>query len=112
MNNTIFGKTMENLRKHSDNKLITTERRRNYLVSKPNFLTTKFFAEKLLAIKMKKTGTLMNKPVYLGLSKLELSTILMYEFWYDYEKPKYCEKAKLCYMDIVYIFFHCIHKSR
>ena len=49
----------------------------------------------------------MNKPVHLGLSILELSKILMYEFWYDYVKPKYGEKAKLCYMDtdsfIVYI---------
>ena len=49
---------------------------------------------------MKKTQMLMNKPVYLGLSILELSKIVMYEFWYDYVKSKYGEKAKLCYMDI------------
>ena len=48
---------------------------------------------------MSKTELLMNKPMYLGLSILELSKILMYEFWYDYVKPKYGEKAKLCYMD-------------
>ena len=53
MNNAIFGKTMENVRKHRDTKLATTERRRNYLVSEPNYHTTKFFTESLLAIEMK-----------------------------------------------------------
>ena len=54
MNNAVFGKSMENVRKHRDNKLVTTERRRNYLVSEPNYHTTKFFTENLLAIEMKK----------------------------------------------------------
>ena len=63
-------------------------------MSEPNYHTTKFFTENLLAIEMKKTEILMNKPVYLGLSILELSKILMYEFWYDYVKSKYCEKTK------------------
>ena len=115
MNNAVFGKTMENVRKHRDIKLVTTERRRNYLVSEPNYHTTKFFTENLLAIEMKKTEILMNKPVYLGLSILELSKILMYEFWYDYVKPKYGKKAKLCYMDtdsfIVYIKTDAIYKD-
>ena len=78
--------------------IVTTETKRNYLVSEPNFHTTKFFIEKLLAIKINKTEILMNKPVYLGLSILELHKILMYQFWYDYVKPKYGEKAKLRYM--------------
>ena len=99
MNNAVFGKTMENVRKHRDIKLVTTERRRNYLVSEPNYQTKKFFTENLLAIEMKKTEILINKPVCLELSILELSKILMYEFWYDYVKPKYGENAKLCYMD-------------
>ena len=60
---------------------------------------TKFFPKDLLAIEMRKTQILMNKPVYLGLSILDLSITVMYEFWYDYVKPKYGEKAKLCYMD-------------
>ena len=89
MNNAVFGKTIENVRKHRDIKLITTESRRNHLVSEPNYHTTKFFIENLLAIEMKKIEVPMNKPVYLGLSILELSKILMYEFWYDYVKPKY-----------------------
>ena len=76
MNNAVFGKTMENVRKHRDIKLVTTERRRNYLVSEPNYHTTKFFTENLLAIEMKKTEILMNKPVHLGPSILELSKIL------------------------------------
>ena len=94
MNNDVFGKTMENVRKHRDIKLVTTERRMNYLVSEPNYHTAKFFIENVLVIGMKKTEILMNKPVYLGLSLLELSKILMYEFLYDYVKPKYGEKAK------------------
>ena len=92
---------MKNVRKHRDIKLVTRERRRNYLVSESNYHTTKVFTENLLTTKMKKTQILMNKPVYLGISILELSKILMYEFWYDYAKPKYGEKSKLCYMDTV-----------
>ena len=116
INNAFFGKTMENVRKHRDVKLVTTGRRRKYLVSEPNYHTTKFFTEKLLAIQMKKkTEILMNKSFYLGLSILELSEILIYEFWYDYVKPKYDEKAKLCYMDtdnlIVYIKTDDIYKD-
>ena len=114
MNNAVFGKTMENVRKHRNIKLVTTERRRNYLVSEPNYHTTKFFTENLLAIEMRKTQILMNKPVYLGLSILDLSKTVMYEFWYDYVKPKYGENAKLCYMDtdsfIVYVKTDNIYK--
>ena len=99
MNNGVFRKTKENVRKHRDIKLLTTERRKNYLVSESKYHTTKFFTDNLLAMEMKKTEILMNKPVYLGISILELSKILMYEFWYDYVKPKYGEKVKLCYMD-------------
>ena len=98
MNNAVFGKTMENIRKYRDIKLVTKETRKNYLVSEPNY-HTKFFTENLLATEMKKTEILMNKPVHLGLSILELSKILRCEFWYDYVKQKYGEKGKLCYMD-------------
>ena len=70
MNNAVFGKAMENERKQRDIKLVATERRRNYLVSEPNYHITKFFTENLLAIEMKKTEILINKPVYLGLSIL------------------------------------------
>ena len=99
MNNAVFGKTMENVRKHRDIKLVTTDKRRNKLVSEPNYYTIKCFSESLVAIEMKKTKIKINKPIYLGLSILESSKILMYEFWYDYIKPKYGDNVKLCYMD-------------
>ena len=80
MNNAIFGKTMENVRKHRNIKLITTNRRRNFLVSEPNYRTTKRFPKNLLALQMKKIKVKMNKPLYLGLSILEISKTVMYEF--------------------------------
>ena len=67
MNNSVFGKTMENVRKQRDIKLVTTDKRRNQLLSEPNYHTRKRFSENLLAIEMKKTKVKMNKPVYLGL---------------------------------------------
>ena len=75
MNNAVFEKAMENVRKHKDIKLVSTERRINYLVSEPNYHTAKFLTEHLLEIEMKKTEILMNKPVCLGLSILELKNI-------------------------------------
>ena len=64
-----------------------------------NYHTTKFFTKNLLAIEMRKTQILMNRPVYLGLSIIDMCKTVMYEFWYDYVKPKYGEKVNLCYMD-------------
>ena len=87
---------MENVRKHNVRKLVTTHKRRNYLVSEPNYHTEKCFSEYLAAIEMKKVKVKMNKPVYLGLSILEISQTLMYEFWYNHIKPKYQNGAKLC----------------
>ena len=88
MNNAVFGITMENVRKRRSIKLVATERRKNYVVSEPNYYTTKFFTETLLAIETRKTQVLMNKPVYLGLLILDLSKTVMYELWYDYVKLK------------------------
>ena len=99
MNNSVFGKTMENTRKHRDIKLVTTDKKRSKLVSEPNYHTINLISEDLSIIEMKKTKGKMNKPIYLGLSILEISKILMYEFWYDYMKPKYNNDVKLCYMD-------------
>ena len=81
-------KTMENVRKHRNIKLLTTESRRNYSLSEPNYHAIKFFSENLLAIETRKTQILMNKPVYLGLSIFELSKTVMYESWYDCIKPQ------------------------
>ena len=99
MNNSVFGKTMENVRKHRDIKLVTTNERRGKLVSEPNYHTINYISEDLSIIEMNKTKVKMNKPIYLGLSILEISEILMYEFRYDYMKPKYNDNVKLCYMD-------------
>ena len=99
MDNPVFGKTVENVRKHRDIKLVTTDKRRNQLVSEPNYHTTKYFSGNLLATEMKKIKVKMDKIVQLGLSILDISTTPMYEFWYDFIKPKYQENAKLCYMD-------------
>ena len=106
INNTVFGKTMENVWKHIDIKFVTTNKRRNQLVSEPNYHTTKYFSEDLLAIEMKKIKVKMNKPVYLGMFILEINKTLMYEFWYDYIKPKYQNNAKLCYMDTGSFIIH------
>ena len=99
MNNSVFGKTMENIRKHRDIKLVTTDKKRSKLVSEPNYHTINLISEDLSIIEMKKTKVKMNKPIYLGLSILEISKTLMYEFWHDYMKPKYANNVKLCYMD-------------
>ena len=113
--NFVFEKTMENVRKHGDNKLVITDKRRNELVSEPNYHTIKSFSEKLLATEMKKTKIKINKPVYLGLSMLEISKILMYKLWYDYIEPKYQNNAKLCYMGtdsfIVYIKTEVVYED-
>ena len=106
MNNSVFGKTMENVRKHRDIKLVTTDKRRNQLASEPNYHTKKWFSQNSLAIEIKKIKVKMNDLVYLGLSILDISKTLMYEFWYDYIKPKYQDNAKLCYMDTDRFIIH------
>ena len=99
MNNSVFGKTMENVKNHRDIKLVTTDKRRSILASEPNYHSTKHISKNLLIMEMKKVEVKMNKPIYLGQAILDISKILMYEFWYDYIKPKYGDKARLCYMD-------------
>ena len=100
VNNSVFAKAMENIRKHRDIKLVTTGKKRSKLVSEPNYHTIDLISEDLSILEMKKTKVKMNKPIYLGLSILEISKTLIYEFWYDYMKPKYGKKVKLCYMDM------------
>ena len=106
MNNSVFGKTMENVRMHRDIKLVTTEKRRIKLVSEPYYHTTKQFSENLLAIEMKKAKVKRNKPLYLEMSILDISKTLIYEFSYDYVKPKYNYRVKLCYMDEIMLYGH------
>ena len=99
MNNAVFGKTMENVRKHRDIKFVKTDKKRKKLVSEPNFHTMKLIDDNLAIIEMKKVKVKMNKPIYLGMSILSISKITMYEFSYDYIKKKNGERANLCYTD-------------
>ena len=99
MNNSVFGKTMENIRNHRDMKLATNEEKYKKYVMKPNFKDSVRFSEHLMGVELGKIEIIMNKPVYLGQAILDLSKIVMYEFHYDYMKPKYGSKVKLCYMD-------------
>ena len=101
MNNAVFGKTMENnIRKHRNIKLITNREAYLKAVMKPNFKSGVRFSESLMGCEMGKIKVVMNKPVYLGQAILDLSKIVMYEFHYDYMKPKNHNKSlALCYMD-------------
>ena len=80
MNNSVFGKTMENIRKHRDIKLVTANKKRSKLVSEPNYYTINYISEDLSIIEMNKTKVKMNKLIYLGLSILDITKILMYGF--------------------------------
>ena len=101
MNNSVFAKMMENIRKHRNTGLVTTEEKYLHTVMKPNFKSGVLFGENLMGCEMGKIKVVMNKPVYLGQVILDLSKIVMYEFHYNYMVPKYgLEKLKLCYMDM------------
>ena len=104
MNNTVFSKKMKNVRKYRDIKLLTTDQIRNQVVSEANYHTTKHFSDNLMEIEM--TRVKMNKPVYLGMSIFDISKKLMYKFWYDYIKPKYQDKVKLCDTDTDSFIIH------
>ena len=108
MCNVVFGKSMEQVRNHRDIRLVTTDKKRCQLVREPNYHTAKRFSEDLIAIEMKKTEIKMNKPIYLGLAILDISKTLMYEFCYDYLKPKYDSNTVLCYMDTDSFIFHVV----
>ena len=99
MNNSVFGKTMENIRNRVNVKLVNTEERLKKLSAKPNYKSCKIFNENLISVHMKKTSLTMNKPVYLGMCILDLSKTIMYDFHYNYIKPKYGAKAKLLFTD-------------
>ena len=99
MNNSVFGKTMENIRNHRDIKLVNNKEKYLRTVMKPNFKSGTLLGPDLMGCEMGKIKVVMNKPVYLGQAILDLSKIIMYEFHYDYMIPKYGNRIKLCYMD-------------
>ena len=99
LNNSFYGKTMENVRNHRDIRLVTNSKKGSILASEPNYYSTKCISEDLLIMEMKLRDLYMNKPLYLGQAILDISKMLMYKFWYEYLKPKYGDEVKLCYMD-------------
>ena len=107
LNNSFYGKTMENVRNHRDIRLVNTENKKSKLASEPNYHSNKHISEDFLIMGMKRREIRMNKPIYLGQAILDYSKMLMYEFWYDYLQPMYNDKIELCYMDtdsfIIYV---------
>ena len=99
INNSVFGKMMENIRKHRNIKPVMNKEMFLKTVMKPNFKSGILFGENLMGCEIDKIKVVMNKPVYLGQAKLDLSKIVMYELHYDYMKPKYGDDLTLCYMD-------------
>ena len=100
MNNVVFGKTMENIRKHRNIKLVNNETDYLRCVMKPNFKSVVLYESNLMGCKMGKTVLKMNKLVYIGQAILDLSKTIIYEFHYDYMLPKYGNRISLCYMDM------------
>ena len=105
MNNSVFGKTMENIKKHKDFSLVTNEEAYLKRVMKPNFKSGIIVSKSLMGCEMGRIQVVMNKPVYLVQAILNLSKIVMYEFHYDYTKLKYGTNLRLCYMDTDSLFY-------
>ena len=99
MNNSVFGIMIQNVRKRRDIKVVVTEERRKKLTSEPNYVSCNACSNDLMAIEMRKTRALMDKPIIVGQAILDKSKELMYEFYYDYLKPKYKSNISLLYMD-------------
>ena len=99
MNNSVYGKTTENIRNRIDVRLLNNKKAGLKLSTKPNFSHTVIFDEDLCADRMKKLRIYFNKPVYLGQNILDISKTLMYDFHYNYIKNKYHDKAKLLMTD-------------
>ena len=94
MNNSVFGKTMENIRNRVDVRLVNYQKKAKKLIAKPNFRHWTIFDENLIAVHMKRTKLTFNKPVYCGMAILDISKTLIYDFHYGYILPKYGKKSK------------------
>ena len=99
MNNSVFGKTMENLRKRVYVKLVTTDKKLYKITSKPTYVSSKIFNESLMAVYKIEEVLTLNRPAYVGMCILDLSKTLMYDFHYNYIKKKYGDRAKLLFTD-------------
>ena len=99
MNNSVFGKTMENVRNRVDIRLVNDEKKWNKLAKQHNLKSATIFSESLVAVHMRRTSVKLNKPIYLGMSILGISKTLMYYYHYNYFKQKYGDDAKLLFTD-------------
>ena len=99
MNNSVFGKTMENIETRIDFRLVGDREKAVALAAKPYYDRTTIFCEDLIGVHMKKTKLKFDKPIYLGQAILDLSKVVMYDFHYNYIKTKYADKAKLLFTD-------------
>jgi len=99
MNNSVFGKTMENIQKRVDVRLVTDHKKLIKLVSKPTYVSSKIFNKDLVAVHKTKETLTLNQPAYIGMCILDLSKTLMYDFHYNYIKEKYGENTKLLFTD-------------
>ena len=106
MNNSIFGKTMENVRGRKNIELVHTERRMKKISAKPNFTSFTIFNKDLVAAHCSKSTILLNKPIFVGFAILDLSKLLMYNFHYGYIKKKYGSDAELCFTDTDSLMYH------
>ena len=99
MNNGVYGKTCENLRKRVDVRLVTDQNKLSKLASKPTYINSKIFNENLVAVHKIKETLKLDRPAYIGMCILDLSKTLMYDFHYNYIKKRYNNKAKLLFTD-------------
>ena len=106
MNNSVFGKTVENLHKRSNIKLVTDPEEMERMASRPTYVSHKIFHENLVAVNIKPIKLLQNKPSYVGMSILELGKTLMYDFHYNYIQKKYSDGAQLLFTDTDSLTYH------
>ena len=100
MNNSVFGKTMENLCKRVDVRLVINEKKLDKLTTKPTYVSSKILNENLMAVHQVKETLTLNRPAYVGMFTLDLSKMLMYNFHYNYIKKKYNNRARLLFTDM------------
>ena len=106
MNNSVFGKTIENIRKRQNVVLIDNRRKASRLSSRPNFDRATIFDSHLIAVQMKRTEAYFNKPIHVGQAILDLSKTLMFDFHYNYIKEKYDDAAELLFTDTDSLMYH------
>ena len=106
MNNAVFGKTMENVRNRVDVRMATSKKQINNLARKTNYQSFNIISENLTSVRMRRSVVMLDKPIYLGAAILDLSKIVMYDFWYSYAKPTWSDKVKLIMTDTDSLFVH------